>query len=186
MTDTTDPQTAVELVDLVDKHGTVCRTRVPRPDADSAQSLYLPIVTVVTAHADGRILTHRRPDGATAAPGAVDHACGAIRSGEHPDDAARRETAEETGALLDSLRLVDTGVNCYGRYQHLYAATTSTPLHGLKAGADFVTAARLRQDARDGRVFVDGFFEDLARTLPAPVAVPPAVVAEPGKENSRG
>ncbi|MFJ1560594.1 NUDIX domain-containing protein [Streptomyces mirabilis] len=117
---------ATELVDLVDRHGTTRKTGIPRTQADHLDGLYLPIVLVVITHIDGRILIHQRATTKTQ-PGAIDHVCGAIRSGETPDEAAHRETREETGATLTSLRLVHAGVNEHGRYRHLYVATNSNP-----------------------------------------------------------
>lgn len=52
---------------------------------------------------DGRVLVHRRAEGKDLWPGAHDAACGGVvLAGESPDDATRRELAEEVsieGAL---------------------------------------------------------------------------------------
>ncbi len=154
---------ATEVVDLVDEHGTPHLTGIPRNQAEQHPGLYLPIILVVITHTDGRILIHQRA-ATKSQPYALDHVCGAIRSGETPDEAARRETGEETGAVLTSLRLVHAGVNEHGRYRHLYAGTTATPERELAGDPEevewigYATADQLRCDSR---AFVKGFFEDL-------------------------
>ncbi|AVH59959.1 MULTISPECIES: NUDIX domain-containing protein [Streptomyces] len=165
MTDTADP---CELVDLVDREGRPTLQRIPRDTADDHPGLYLPIaLVVVMSSITGDLLVHQRSSASDAAPGAVDHVCGAIQSGEPADVAARREAREEAGVALDVLLPVCAGVNDYGRYRHLYAGVTRAAAGDLagEAGAEHLGYEPLTQlvgDAKAGRVFVKGFFDDLA------------------------
>jgi 8-oxo-dGTP pyrophosphatase MutT (NUDIX family) len=168
---------ATELVDLVDPHGHTQLTHIPRTRADHHPGLHLPIVLVVITHADGRVLVHQRA-ARKSQPYAIDHVCGAIRSGETPDAAAHRETREETGATLDTLRLVTAGINGYGRYRYLYAATTSTPEDALAGDPAEVAWVGYEQVdiLRGRRELVAGFLQDLDAAL---VDDGPALVTDP-------
>lgn len=146
---------------------------VCRDQASTHSGLHLPIVLVVVRHADGRILVHQR-SAQKSQPLAFDHVCGAIRSGEEPEAAARREAFEETGATLDSLRFVSSGVNAYGRFRHLYAAATRTPGHELAGDASEVAWVGYVTEEEVGRGLqvVRGFFDDLAAAVPSAVPAP--------------
>lgn len=162
-----------ELIDLVDTHG-IPQITVTRSEADHHPHLRMQIVTVVVTHTHNGILTHRRPATANPDPNATDHICGAIRSGETPEQAARREAMEESGAVLTDLRLITAGINAYGRYRWLYVASTNTPerkLSGDGEGATYETIDALRREAARGRKFVKEFFEAID-AVNSPHAIP--------------
>lgn len=162
-----------ELVDLVDATGRIVARAVPR-GGPHARGMYVQIVVVIIRDAAGRILVHRRSMAKDVSAGALDHACGAILSGETPEAAARREAREETGVEISELRPVHAGVNVNGRWRHLFAATTDdTPNLALTdpgevSSLDFVDPLTLARWRADGEHFVSGFFDDLNATQARP------------------
>lgn len=160
------PAEDIELVDLVGAAGVVETRRVLRSQADEHLDLHMQIVVVVVTDLIGRILVRRRPETAKTAPGMYEHVAGAVQSGETPGQAAHREVMEETGATLDSLRLVTEGVNARGHYQYLYFADTKTAKDELHPDCLYQAEHELRQAASTHQVaFVDSFFDDLDRAV---------------------
>jgi 8-oxo-dGTP pyrophosphatase MutT (NUDIX family)/heme-degrading monooxygenase HmoA len=72
-------------------------SRPPAPDGTSV--LVVPAVSVFVRRGD-RLLALKRSTRADAAPGVWDVVSGRVQSGEHPYDAAVRETREETGLVV--------------------------------------------------------------------------------------
>lgn len=111
----------MELIDLVDDSGNVLRTVERTPEARYGDG-HVQIVVVVVER-DGMFLVHERGPGARRS-GLLDHAGGAVSSGEDWETAARREVREEVGVQLDEMYLVREGLNSNGRWQYLVAART--------------------------------------------------------------
>lgn len=85
-----------ELVDVVDDHDQVVGT-VTRAEM-RAKRLQHRAVSIAVVGTDGRLLVHRRAATKDVWPGMWDLAAGGVvAAGEHYDDAARRELAEELG-----------------------------------------------------------------------------------------
>lgn len=150
----------MELIDLVDRTGTVIKKEIDRSQSREHDGLYMQVVLVVIER-NGRFLVHERGPQASHS-GLLDHVCGAVSHGETWQNAAHRETLEETGVTLDSLHLIEQGINEYGRWRYLVAATTQDDPkvsdHGVVAWARFMhpdETAELPQ--------VDGFHKDLAK-----------------------
>lgn len=98
----------LELVDLVDEFDQVMGT-VTRAEMRRARLLHR-CVFIAVEHPDGRLLVHRRSEHKDVWPGWCDIAVGGVvAAGEHYDDAARRELAEEVG-IDDALpQVIDGG-----------------------------------------------------------------------------
>ncbi|WP_144122444.1 NUDIX domain-containing protein [Catellatospora sichuanensis] len=172
-----------ELVDLVDAAGTVVRPGVARDDQERHDGAYLQIIVAVLLDGSGRALVNQRGPGKMIAPGRFNHVCGAVRSGEDPEQAALREAVEETGLAVERLTLLRHGINSYGRYCYLYAglvdgepdASRTRPAEVGWVG--YLSAEELAQVRRQGQAsFVDDFFEDMAAArahLLGPEPAPP-------------
>jgi isopentenyldiphosphate isomerase len=90
------PAPADELVEHVDADGTVIEV-VTRARM-RAENLRHRSVAIIVTSTDGRLLVHRRADHKDVYPGWWDVAAGGVvAAGEHSDDAAVRELAEELG-----------------------------------------------------------------------------------------
>jgi len=155
----------VELVDLVDTSGKIQKRGVPRSEADLYPDLHLQIVIGVIVDTEGRILVHQRAKTKKVNPGDIDHVCGGVMSGETPEEAAARETMEETGVKPGNLRVITQGINKYNRFRYLLAGESNdTP--GLTDPAEvewvrFISLDELREKQHSGEfTFVDEFFED--------------------------
>ncbi len=166
-----------ELVDLVDRTGRIAhrgvwRSYVKKNRAElTASGLYLPIAIVVVLDERGRIVAQergkRKSDG-----GCIDHVCGGQMSGEDILTTAQREAAQEVSVRLHSMRIVDAGVNAYGRYRTLLAARTkSHPRIGDYYEVERIVCespAALANAHHLGTYrFVKGFFEDMQTALSA-------------------
>jgi isopentenyldiphosphate isomerase len=96
---------ADELVNVVDEDDRVVAT-VTRGEVRRRQLLHR-CTYVLLRNADGEILVHRRTDTKDIFPGAYDvFAGGVCAAGESYDDCARREIAEELGAVGADLRFL--------------------------------------------------------------------------------
>lgn len=158
----------LELVDLVDKKGRIQKRAVPRHEAGQHQGLHLQIVIAIVVDKTGRLLVNRRAKEPNI--GDYDHICGAIISGETPEEAAAREAFEETGVRPRNLRIVTHGVNQYDRYRYLILGEagdeepTGDPTEVLWVG--YLHPDELRAGHTSGDLtFVDGFFEDIKHAL---------------------
>lgn len=126
------------------------------------------IVIAVVFDGLGRMLVQRRAVEPNI--GSLDHICGAVDSGEAPEVAAAREATEETGITPRNLRLVAQGINEYNRYRYLFIGQASdeepvgNPAEVQWVGYLHPDELRAGQAAGD-LTFVDGFFEDIERTL---------------------
>lgn len=154
-----------ELVDLVNKHGEIQKIGVPRHEVGNHPDLHMQIVIVIAFDSLLRMLVHRRGAEKSDAE-KFDHICGAIQSGETPEEAALREGLEETGVALQNVRKVHAGVNEYSRYRHLFVAdaegepSISDPKEVMWVG--YMHPDELRETHNAGEIgFVDGFFKDV-------------------------
>lgn len=100
----------------------------PRPLADG-RPVDRRVATVVLVDRRGYVLLQHRTHDAPVAPGQWGFVGGGIEGAETPEQAARRELAEETGLTVDGpLALVFEGEleHPYGRIaHHLFAAATA-------------------------------------------------------------
>jgi len=167
---------AEELVDLVDSEGISHIFGIPRSEVKLrkeeflAQGLYQPIVIVVVADDEDRIVAQVRgkakgDDGSDE----VDLVCGVISSGEDWETAARREAREEIGVELSQLTFVEQRVNVYQRHRTLAVARpVGEPFAVDKDEVASVFAASL-DELRDlestDTSFVNGFFGDVELAL---------------------
>jgi 8-oxo-dGTP pyrophosphatase MutT (NUDIX family) len=162
-----------EHMDLVDENGVVQRSGVPRHEVGLHTGLYMQIATLIIRHKDGRLLVHRRSLTEDTYPGAVDHVCGGVPSGETPEQTAAREAWEEVGVTPDSIRVVTAGLNEHDRYRHLLVGeapegvqpsiTTDETLWVGYMGLEELHA----KHASGELPFVNGFFTDLQLALAA-------------------
>jgi 8-oxo-dGTP pyrophosphatase MutT (NUDIX family) len=109
----------IELVDLVDHSGKIKKVGVPRHEADQHKDLCLQIAIAVIFDKSQRVLVERRALTKSTEPGLVDHVCGAISTGETPEQAIARESLEETGIIPKNIRVISKGLNVYNRYKYL-------------------------------------------------------------------
>lgn len=154
-----------ELVDLVNKQGEVQKRGVPRHEVDNHPGLHMQIVIVIAFDSLLRLLVHRRGAEKSDA-GKFDHICGAIKSDETPEAAARREGLEETGVVLQNIRKVHEGVNEYGRWRILMVAEARGEPSIINPAevesVDYIPTDVLRHIYEAGEIgFVDGFWEDV-------------------------
>lgn len=108
-----------ELIDLVDKEGTVVIKKVPRTQATAHSDLYMQIVIGVIFNRSGKVLVHKRSAKKKVNPGDIDHVCGGILCGESPTEAFVRESQEETGIIPTDIHTVHEGINAYRKYRYL-------------------------------------------------------------------
>jgi 8-oxo-dGTP pyrophosphatase MutT (NUDIX family) len=163
-----------ELIDLVNSKGEIMRTAVERDDMHSYEEerLYLQNIVAVVINDLGHVLVQERAQTKRISPGHIDHVCGAILSGESPEETVRRETYEEIGIELDDVHLIAQGVNAYERYRYLFRGE-SKGLHlpqprnlGEVAWTAYKQPDELRAKNRTRKLkFVKGFFEDLDRVI---------------------
>jgi 8-oxo-dGTP pyrophosphatase MutT (NUDIX family) len=162
-----------ELIDLVDDHGEVVRTGVLRDDAESYDGLPMQIVIAVVMNGLGQVLVHQRATTKKVNGGDVDHACGGLLSGEIPEAGAYREAQEEGGVRLCDTKIIQAGVNSYGRYRFLLSAETENPpgtdldLREVAWAAYYYPDELCAKRDSGELTFVDGFFEDLDAVLAA-------------------
>ena len=173
----------IELVDLVDRSGVIKKQGVPRPEADGLPDLYLQIVVAIILNKNGDILTEKRSDSLEVDPKCIDTVCGAISSGETPEQAAKRESIEETGINPKNLKVVAKGVNKYGRFRILVVGesdeepkqTDPTEVEWSK----FIPMEELQKKYASGEYkFVGDFWEDLDTALKYQVSTSPLNVSK--------
>jgi 8-oxo-dGTP pyrophosphatase MutT (NUDIX family) len=97
--------------------------------------------------------------------GKIDHVCGSVISGETPEEAAIRESKEETGIDPNNVRIVDKGLNKYNRYRYLLVGKTDCLPGKFDPNevewVKFISLEKLRKDETSGEFkFVGEFFED--------------------------
>lgn len=165
-----------EFVDLVDENGSVKLRGLRRSEVKQrkeeflAIGLYQPIVIVVVIDSDAQVVVQVRGKGKSGdGGGAIDHVCGVISAGERWEQAARREAAEEISVELAGLDLIDQRVNGFGRHRTLAVARpVGEPkvIDSIEVASVFTATPRdLQAMAAADRVFIDGFFSDLALAL---------------------
>lgn len=160
-----------ELIDLVDKTGVIVKPRTTRNDLATFPNLHMQIVIVVLIR-DKQLLVHARSKKKKVNPGDIDHVCGGILAGETPQEAAIRETDEETGIKISKPLVIARGINEYNRYRYLLV--TEVKDEPIVQDPDEVEWVRympideLRKKAASGELtFVTGFFDDLDEALAA-------------------
>lgn len=160
-----------EVIDLVNSKGELVLRRVQRDDDAEYDGLHMQTVIVVIVNNRGEVLVQKRGDGKRIDRGCIDHVCGAVLSGESPEDAAAREVSEEIGIEIAGLTGIDEGLSPYGRYRFLYRARSNQiPPVGYNLRevewAAFHEPAYLRARRASGTwTFAKGFFENLAIAL---------------------
>jgi len=159
-----------ELVDLVDKNGVIQKRKVPRNKSDIFPDYFLQIVIVLILDNDGKVLVLKRSGSLDIDPNHIDNICGAISSGESPEEAAKRETEEESGIKLKHLKLITKGVNKYNRYRYLFITMTDQKpkiTHPEEVEmVKFESIESLRKKQKSGEYkFVGDFFEDLEAAI---------------------
>lgn len=160
----------IELLDLVDSNGKIIKTGVERGEDMKLDGLYVQIALVIIINSEGNILVHKRSKTKKTHPGYIDHACGAIQSGESPKTAGIREAKEEIGVTPKSLKLIRHGVNEYNTYAYIFVGhSDETPKIVTPEEVDWVgikSLNELKELRLSGKAkFVDGFFEDLELAL---------------------
>ena len=116
-------------------------------------------IALVLALRDGRVLVARRGENAEHLPGAWEFPGGKIEDGETPEEAARRELAEETGLVA-------------ARVEPLTTAVFDYPDRRLRFHA-YVATGFMGEPAVDGvREWGWKTFEELARLEMPPANVP--------------
>jgi mutator protein MutT len=156
----------IELLDLVDSNGKIIKTGVERGEDMKLDGLYVQIALVIIINSTGNILVHKRSKTKKTHPGYIDHACGAIQTGESPEIAGVREAKEEIGVTPKSLKLIRHGVNEYNTYAYIFVGhSDETPKIVTPEEVDWVgvkSLDELKELKSSGKAnFVDGFFEDL-------------------------
>lgn len=154
-----------ELVDLVDVSGSIQKRNIPRSEVHIYPDLYLQIIIAVVFDKDGRVLVHKRARTKKVNPGDIDHICGGVMSGETPEQAAVRESTEETGVTPIDLRIVVKGVNKYNRFRYLLVGhSDDEPLSVNTSEVEWVAFMHpdiLKVKQASGEfTFVDEFFQD--------------------------
>lgn len=155
----------IELVDLVDASGNVQKRGIPRYETDNHANLHLQIIIGVIFDDEGRILVHQRARTKSVNPGDIDHVCGAVISGETPEEAFVRESLEETGVFPKNTVIITQGVNKYNRYRYLVVGESSDlpgkPNLKEVEWIQFIQPEELRARYKEGEFsFVDEFFKD--------------------------
>lgn len=156
-----------ELVDLVDSEGNIQKQSIPRDQVNSFPDLHMQIVIAVIFDSNNRVLVHQRAKTKKVNPGDVDHVCGGVMTGETPEQAAFRETVEETGVEPSELRVIKQGVNQYNRYRYLLVGKADTePGEPDPNEAEWVKFMSI-EDLKNSKelTFVDEFFEETELAL---------------------
>ena len=160
----------IELLDLVDSNGKIIKTDVERGESMNLGGLHVQVAIVIIMNSAGNILVHRRSRNKKVNPGYIDHACGAIQSGESPETAGLREAEEEIGVTPKFLKLIKQGINEYNTYSYIFVGySDETPKIVTPEEVDWVgilSPTELKElNSSDKEKFVVGFFEDLELAL---------------------
>lgn len=119
-----------EIIDVLDTEGNVVDT-ISRSQAERDNHTTHNVLVFIF-NSFGKVWIQLRPKTKSHYPGVWDiSACGGVVSGETPEEAAKRETHEETG-LKPELHYVETFLNVFPgdqgeerkRMSHLYIATS--------------------------------------------------------------
>lgn len=159
-----------ELVDLVDANGEIKEIGVPRNEIDKRLGHYLQIVIAVVFDESGKVLVQKRALTKSTCPGDLDHTCGAIKSGETPEEATTREALEETGLKFEDLKIIGQKLNGYSRYRYLIVGKSNGEPNSYDPNevewVKFISIEDLKSGQKTGKyTFVDDFFEDLELVL---------------------
>ena len=160
----------IEHVDLVNRLGIIQVRNVPKNEIEKYPDLYLQIIIAVILNKNGEILVQKRSLNKKTEPGFIDHICGAIISGETPEQAAEREGYEESHIKPNNLKIIDAGVNIYNRYRYLLIGMSNlTPQNGNINETEwvrFIPFNKLVEKHISGEwKFVDEFFEDTRKAI---------------------
>lgn len=160
----------IELVDLVDKTGSVQKRGVERTEIDVYPDLHLQIVVGVIVNKKGEMLVQRRSLTKRVNPGDIDHVCGGIHADETPEMACERETVEETGVRPTMLKIITEGVNKYNRYRYLLVGEADEKPFVVDPNevewVGYIPIDTLKEKNESGEyTFVDEFFEDTELAL---------------------
>ena len=157
-----------EMVQLVDEDGNFQRA-VERDEVDEYPDSQMVIVELVLMNSVGEFLYHERHPSKSEA-GKIDHVCGAVREGETPEEAARREALEEVELEVGELKEVARGVNEYGRYRMLFVGEfdqvpTLSPTNEEASYVAKATLDELQAIQTAGQLFVNSFFSSIDQAV---------------------
>ena len=155
----------IELTDLVDANGIIKKQGIPRNEIDSYPDLHLQIAIAVIFNKSGEILVQKRAIAKSSEAGKIDHVCGSVISGETPEEAAIRESKEETGIDPNNVKVVDKGLNKYNRYRYLLVGESDSQPGQFDLNevewVKFIPLEELEKKEASGEFeFVGEFFED--------------------------
>ncbi len=158
-----------ELVDLVNERGEVVVRAIPRSKVENYPGLHLQIIIAVIVDDHGRALVHKRASTKSVNPGDIDFVCGGVSTGETPEQAAARESEEETGIQPNNLEIVMQSVNSYNRYRYLLKGKSNDLPNVSSEEAEWIRFLHpddlLRCQESGEMTFVNEFFEDLKLAL---------------------
>lgn len=165
-----------EMIDVVDEDGKVIKT-VSRLETEKLNHL-IQNVLIFIFNSKGEVWIQLRPMHKKHFPGQWDiSACGAIASGEKPDDAAVRETLEETG-LKPKLKYVESFLNefpghdgqTFRRLSHLYIGVSDETPKTNEEVDEFraVNYKKLEDEVEaDPRKYIPSFLPELEKAVAA-------------------
>ncbi len=154
-----------EFVDLVDDKGIIRELDIPRSKINTYPNLHLQIAIGVIFDDGGKILVERRSLTKSTEAGKIDHVCGAIQSGESPEQAISRESIEETGILPINLKTISRELNLYGCYKYLLVGEVHDNPEIICSNESewvkFMSNEELKEMEKSGELeFVKDFFEN--------------------------
>ena len=150
----------MEIWDGYNKDGTKAGIDLVRGE-DIPDGIYFMTVEILVRHTDGDYLLMKRDGSKPAFPGFFEAtAGGAAQKGETPLEAAKRELAEETGAVAEKfipLGVVDTTPALIDEKIHLYMAEGLTfgqmhPDEGEFLGVELIPLATLLDMVMSGEI----------------------------------
>lgn len=155
-----------EKVDIVDSLGNIQKYSVNKNKIDTYPLLHLQIVVACIFNDKGELLVQQRSFNKTTEPGKIDKVCGAVQSGETPEQTVIREAMEEAGVQLSKLQLIDTRINQYKRYRYLFVGFSNdepkqmNPDEVVWSKFVFYEELLAKQESKVW-LFVDDFFENV-------------------------